>query len=371
MDAQSCDLERLDREGRLRTLVARAGEDFSSNDYLGLAHSDILRGIAEAALARGVAVGSGGSRLLRGNCEEHEALEAEACAFFGRPAALFMPTGFSANSAVFATLPQSGDLILYDELVHASVHDGLRLTRADTRKVRHNDAQAFDDAIGDWRGQGGTGKPWIAVESLYSMDGDFAPLDALQEVAKRHDAMLAVDEAHGTGVFGEGGRGLLSGVAMPDNLITLHTFGKALGCEGALLCGPKLMRDHLINRARGFIFSTAPSPLTAAIARGSLALMPEMDDRRAALQNRIASALERLEPLGATCHGSPIIPLILGDNTRAIALGNALRKAGFDVRGIRPPTVPEGSARLRIVMTLNASDTAFDLFAETLQELLA
>lgn len=368
---QLADLERLDSEHRLRSLSPRHGIDFSSNDYLGLAGSDELTAAARAALDRGVPIGSGGSRLLRGNCPEHEALEAEAANFFGREAALFFPCGFTANTVLLATLPQKQDCIFFDELIHASSHEGMHLSRAANKSFRHNDPQALDDAIAAWRAGGGMGKPWISIESLYSMDGDFAPLEAFAEIADRHDGVLLVDEAHATGVYGQGGRGLAQVLGPRDNLITLHTCGKALGCEGALLCGPRAMADHIINRGRGFIFSTAPSPLTAAIVRAALQISEQADARRAELTDRIALAKQLLEPLGAQCHGSPIFPLVLAENERTMAMATLLQQAGFDVRGIRPPTVPQGSSRLRIVMTLNSKRDDIHRLAEVLSGALA
>lgn len=351
LEAQAADLARLAAIGRLRALAPDAGVDFASNDYLGLAASGALVPAARAALDRGVAVGSGGSRLLRGNRAEHEALEAEAAAFFGAEAALFFPTGYTANSALLGTLPQRGDLILADELIHASMHEGLRLTRAEHRFVAHNDLAAYEEAL-----SGHSGQAWIAVESLYSMDGDFAPLPDLAMLAARHGAILLVDEAHGTGVFGPGGRGLAAALPSRANVISLHTCGKALGAEGALLCGPKIMRDFLVNRARGFIFSTAPSPLSAAVVRAALEATEQADDLRRRLRARMDLARDLLVPLGAEFHGSPIMPLVLGEDRRAMDVAGRLQAAGFDVRGIRPPTVPEGTSRLRIVITLNAGE---------------
>lgn len=352
LEAQRADLDRLAGIGRLRSLAPDRGVDFASNDYLGLAASGLLADAARSALDRGVAVGSGGSRLLRGNRAEHEALEAEAAAFFGAEAALFFPTGYAANSALLATLPQRGDLVLADELVHASMHEGLRLTRAEHRFVPHGDLDAFAAALREWQG----GQVWIAVESLYSMDGDFAPLGELAALAERHGAILLVDEAHATGSFGPAGRGLVAALPARGNAISLHTCGKALGAEGALLCGPATMREFLVNRARGFIFSTAPSPLTAAVVRAALQAVAAREDLRQDLRRRMALARDLLVPLGAEFHGSPILPLVLGDDRRTMAVAAALQAAGYDVRGIRPPTVPEGTSRLRIVITLNASE---------------
>lgn len=369
--AQAADLAGLAARDRLRALSPRAGIDFASNDYLGLAASGVLAEAAREALDRGVPVGSGGSRLLRGNHAEHEALEAEAAAFFGAEAALCVSTGFAANSALLSTVPQRGDLIVADELIHASMHEGLRLSRALHKLVPHNSVAAFAGTIAEWRAGGGSGTPWIAVESLYSMDGDFAPLAELVALAEAEGAVLLVDEAHASGVYGPGGRGLLAALGpRPANAITLHTLGKALGCEGAVLCGPATMREFLVNRARGFIFSTAPSPLMAAVARAALHASEAGDDLRAALAARIEHARVHLEPLGCEVHGSPIVPLVLGSDARAMAVAGAVQAAGFDVRGIRPPTVPEGTARLRIVITLNSSAADVERLAETLRRVL-
>lgn len=350
-------LEALLRRSRLRALEPAAGLDFTSNDYLGLADSAALRaGLAEA-LERGVPVGAGGSRLLRGNHPEHEALEAEAAAFFGAPSALYFGGGFIANAALFSTLPQRGDLIVYDELIHASVHEGLRLSRADARPFRHNDADACAEAIAAWRGEGGSGQPWIATETLYSMDGDRAPIDALHEIADANGAMLILDEAHATGVFGPDGRGLGAHLEGRDNVVSLHTCGKALGVMGALVIAPAPLKDFLINRARAFIYATAPSPLMAAAVRCALKIIASEPERRAKLHARIATTGSLLKAkLGIVPSGSQIQPIIVGSDTRAVALATALRNRGFDIRAIRPPTVPDGTARLRMTLTLNTSE---------------
>ncbi len=365
------DLETLRRENRLRQLIPQAGIDFASNDYLGLGASHLLTEAAQVALERGVSVGSGGSRLLRGNQEEHEALEAEAATFFGSESALWFATGYAANSAILATLPQSDDLILYDELSHASTHEGLRLTRAKTSATPHNDANAISDEIRNWRVQGGTGRVWIAVESLYSMDGDRAPLANLAAIADMNDAVLIIDEAHATGVFGPDGRGLAASLEGRENVITLHTCGKALGCEGGLICAPRVVRDFLINRGRGFIFSTAPSPLMAAVVRAALRILRDQPERREKLWNLVASAEEVLAPLGIEPTGSQIIPIIIGDDAHTMKVAKTLQDAGFDVRGIRPPTVPEGASRLRLSLTLNATETDIREMALVLRKALS
>lgn len=364
------DLDALTQRHRRRALAPRVGYDFASNDYLGLAGSAEMRAIVTAALERGVPVGAGGSRLLRGNHAEHEALEADAAAWAGSEAALYFSTGFAANGGIFAALPGAGDLVVYDELIHASAHDGMRLGRAARVSVDHNQADAVADAIGTWRRNGGTGRAWIAVESLYSMDGDRAPISELIAIADREDAVLIVDEAHATGVFGAGGRGLAAPWEGRGNLVTLRTCGKALGAEGALVCGSRALCDVLINRARGFIFSTAPSPLMAAAVRGSLDLLRRNPDRLDRLHTLVAHAHDRLVPLGALASGSPIMPIIIGDDARAMVIAATLQDRGFDVRGIRPPTVPAGTARLRLSMTLNVDAATIDALADALKETL-
>ena len=351
-------LEALDRRGRRRALSPRAGVDFSSNDYLGLGASPELREAMQAALARGVAVGAGGSRLLRGNDPEHELLEAEAATHFGSEAALFFGGGFVANYALYSTLPSRGDLIVYDSLIHASALDGIRASKADAVSCAHNDAQAFDDAIVAWRASGATGRPWIAVESLYSMDGDCAPFADLTAVAARHDAMLMIDEAHATGVWGPDGRGLAAGLEGQTNVVSLHTCGKALGVSGALVLCTTDVRDYLVNRCRPFIYATAPSPLIAAGVRAALALSASQPQRRERLQAMIASAGRALESrCGVAASGTQIQPIVVGADARATALAAAMQSQGFDIRAVRPPTVPEGTARLRISLTLNASES--------------
>lgn len=370
LDSHRAGLDRLKAAGRYRHLRPAAGVDFSSNDYLALAASPELRAAAAAALARGVPVGSGGSRLLRGNHDEHEALEAEAAALFGAQAALYFSSGYAANATLLACLPQRGDLVVHDALVHASAHEGMKLGRAEVRAVSHNDVAAIEAAVADWRTTGGRGGVWIVVESLYSMDGDQAPLADLVGLADRLEAMLVIDEAHATGVFGPGGRGLAAGLEGRENVVTLRTCGKALGCEGALVLGDRAVIEILVNRGRGFIFSTAPSPLMAAVCRSALGLIGDETRRTrlGALTQQAGRLFERR--LGVAATGSPILPVILGRDARAMSVAAALQAQGFDIRGIRPPTVPIGTARLRVSLTLNAGMADVERLVDTLEPLL-
>ncbi len=365
-------LKALERRGRLRSLAARRGLDFSSNDYLGLAGSPELAAAVTEAVERGVPIGAGGSRLLRGNDAEHEALEAEAARFFGAEAALYFGGGFMANYALFSTLPTRGDLVVHDELIHASVHDGMRAGKAEIKSARHNDAGSVEAAIATWRASGARGRPWIAVESLYSMDGDRAPLEDLMAVADRHDGMLVVDEAHATGVYGDEGRGLGARLEGRDNVVSLHTCGKALGSMGALVLAPARIRDFLVNRARPFIYATAPSPLMAAAVRAALRLSASDPGRRERLAHLVAFAGRALGAhTGFAPSGSQIQPIVVGSDQRATALAAAMQARGFDIRAVRPPTVPEGSARLRISLTLNIDETAVAGMVAALAEELA
>jgi 8-amino-7-oxononanoate synthase len=350
-------LDALKKDDRLRNLKPRAGIDFSSNDYLGLAGASRMRKAISAAIDSGTPIGAGGSRLLRGNCAEHESLEAEAARFFGSEAAIFFASGYVANFAVLTTLPQRGDLLVLDQLVHASIHEGARAGRAEFRMNAHNDANSVEEVIQDWRSQGGRGRVWIVAESLYSMDGDFAPLDALIAIADRHEAFLMVDEAHATGVYGERGRGLAAAYEGRDNLVVVHTCGKALGAAGALVTTTKVLRDFIVNRCRPFIFSTAPSPLMAVAVQEALSILGDEPERRQRLTGLIAFAHREIAAShGWRCSGSQIMPFIVGDNARAMRLAEALQARGFDIRGIRPPTVPAGTARLRISLTNNVGE---------------
>ena len=367
--AFEADLCKLADRGRLRSLRERSGIDFTSNDYLGLAESAELRQAAADALARGVPVGSGGSRLLRGNHPEHGALETEAAAYFGAEAALYFGGGYVANFAIFSTLPQTGDLVVHDELIHASVHEGLRRGRADFVPVPHNNVEAFDAAIVRWRKAGGKGRPWLSVESLYSMDGDSPNLVELLAVADRHEAMVVIDEAHATGVLGPQGRGLAAAFEGRDNVITLHTCGKALGTVGGFVLAPRVVRDFLVNRSRPFIFATAPSPLTAAITRAALALSRSIPERRERLSRLVQFAGDELRrQCGIEPSGSQIVPVIIGSDRAAVTLATGLQRKGYDIRAIRPPTVPEGTARLRIALTLNVDQPTVAGLFEALSE---
>jgi len=353
----AAELELLKRARRHRSLSLPKGKDFSSNDYLGLSRHPALREAVLAALDAEGIVGAGGSRLLRGHHQSHARLEEFAAAFFGVERSLF-GGGFIANFALFTTLAGRHDAVVFDERIHASVKEGVHASLAQRCKARHNDADSFETEIRRAR-ENGARRVFIAVESIYSMDGDLAPLPELDAMAKRYEASLVVDEAHATGVFGQKGRGLGEGLQGAD-WISLHTCGKALGVAGALVCASADTIDYLINRARPFIYSTAPPPMIAAAVERALKLVDEEPWRRERVLE-LAPVLHRAVNPGKIFAGSQIVPVVLGDEQRALEAARGLQERGFDVRAIRPPTVPEGTSRLRI--SLNALHTRDDVSA--------
>lgn len=365
-------LGRLERKGRRRTLARQSGIDFTSNDYLGLAGSPRLSASVISALERGVPVGAGGSRLLRGNHPEHEVLEDEAAAFFHSERMLYFGSGYAANVAILSTLPQRNDLVVYDELIHASAHAGIAAGRSAAVAVPHNDLDAFEDVIRKWRETGGKGHPWIVVESLYSMDGDRSPLAGLAGVSDRYDGFLLIDEAHATGVHGAEGRGFAAELEGRDNVVVLHTCGKALGVSGALVGGSRILCDYLVNHARPFIYATAPSPLAAASVREALHILSDEPERRHKLQRMIGYTNEQIAShLGIEGSGSQILPVIIGDSARTVSVAKQMQADGFDIRAIRPPTVPANTARLRISITLNVDLPTVSRMFERLAKAIA
>lgn len=355
-------LAQLEAQNRLRSLKLPDGIDLSSNDSLGFARHPALRKAAIEALEQGLDLGAGGSRLLRGHTQAHADLEDYAATHYGAEKALYFANGFAANYALFTALPSRHDVVVYDAYVHASVRDGIHASTAKSIKVAHNDLNAFEEALKRHRDE--TETLFIAVESVYSMDGDFAPLPKLQALAQRYDAILIVDEAHGTGVWGTHGKGLS---APAENLIAVHTCGKALGVAGGLVCASSVIIDTLINTARPFIYSTAPPPLQALLTHKALELCasPEGDALRAKLHSLCATTQKHLG--GA---GSQIVPIILGDDARAVSAAKTLQQAGYDIRAIRPPTVPEGTARLRLSLNAGLDESVLDDFLSKLLPLL-
>lgn len=358
-------LKYLESRSQKRVLTKPQGIDFTSNDYLSFACSPRIRHQILRALENGLSIGAGGSRLLRGNHEEFEKLEEEAAEFFRCKKSIYLSSGYLANLAIFSTFPQRNDCIFYDELIHASMRDGIAQSRSRSTQISHNNIEHFESEIKQWRNSGGTGRPWIAVESIYSMDGDCAPLKELLLIAKQYDGFLIIDEAHATGVFGEYGKGLSAFDSDQENTVILHTCGKALGSAGALICLSQTLYDYFINYSRPFIFSTSPSPLIAVAVREALKMLCEDESYQENLKTLVQFANKQIkETLNIHGHGTQILPVIIGSNQRAIHIARCLQKEGFDIRAIRPPTVKVGTARLRIAITLHVNKSNIsDIFS--------
>jgi 8-amino-7-oxononanoate synthase len=362
------ELGRLKALGRYRSLKLPAGLDLSSNDYLGLSEHPALRQAAIEALQGGIEIGASASRLLRGHRRAHAELEAFAADYFDSPRSLFFANGYQANFALVTALVKRDDVIVFDALCHASMRDGIYAVRSAAVKIPHNDLDAFEDALKAPRTAGTN--VWILVESVYSMDGDVAPVRELLVLAEKYDAMLIVDEAHGTGVCGASGRGTTEGLSDlgfdHDRLIVLHTCGKALGVAGALVCASEPIVGYLINTARPFVYSTAPMPLQAVLVQRALELVQEEPERRQELTALKAHAAKCLPGVSVS---SQIVPIIIGGDDAAVALAGALQAEGFDIRAIRPPTVPEGTARLRLSLRVGVTTEQLSAFAEALAHL--
>lgn len=365
----SSDLDKLSDQHQKRKLSPIAGVDFTSNDFLAFSCAPQIREAVISALHDDLPLGSGGSRLLRGNHNVHETLENIAAEFFGCEKSLYFASGYVANFAVLTTLPKRHDLIVFDALSHASIREGLFASPVKCTKARHNDVDEIEGVLSNWRNRAdASATAWIVVESLYSMDGDRAPLDELFAVADRYGAMLVVDEAHATGVFGERARGLTESYAGRPNLIAVHTCGKALGVSGGLVCAPSAIIDFMINRSRPFIYSTAPPPMNAVAVIAALNLLAKEPMRQHDLHLRIQTAHEEFEnQFSMQGSGSQIIPFVIGESESTLLIADRMQKAGYDLRPIRPPTVAPGTSRLRISITLHVSEQEISEMINTLK----
>lgn len=342
---------------------------FCSNDYLGLAnHPDVIRAMQQGAAEYGV--GSGAAHLVSGHSAAHHALEEELAEFTHRPRALLFSTGYMANLGVVSALAGRGDAVFEDRLNHASLIDAGLLSQARLRRYPHNDMAALERQVtGD-----GSATRLIISDGVFSMDGDIAPLPALATIARRHNAELMIDDAHGLGVLGAHGGGVVEhfGLGMDGVPILMGTLGKAFGTFGAFVAGSEDLIETLIQRARTYIYTTALPPAIAQATRASLRLVQEEDWRRTHLHTLIARFRDGVERLGLALPASPtpIQPLIVGDAGRAVALSDALMQRGILIGAIRPPTVPQGSARLRITLCVAHSEAQVDRLLDALAELL-
>jgi glycine C-acetyltransferase/8-amino-7-oxononanoate synthase len=342
-------------QGPSVTLDGRPVLLLCSNNYLGLAdRAEVREAAAEAALRWGA--GSGASRLISGNMEPHRQLEQRLAAFKGYESALLFGSGYLANTGVIAALAGKGEVVFSDELNHASIVDGCRLSRAETFVYRHGDLEHLAWALYHQRG-----KPALIVtDGVFSMDGDVAPLPELLELARRHGARLMVDEAHATGAVGPGGRGSVSAAGLSGEVdVVVGTLGKALGSYGAYVCASEETADFLVNTARPFIFSTAPPPSALGAALTALDLLeaePELVERLQANTRTLRTVLAA-EGLGVGTTRSQVVPIQVGDAGAAMELCEEVLRRRVFAQGIRPPTVPEGSCRLRCtVMATHKSE---------------
>jgi 8-amino-7-oxononanoate synthase len=355
------ELAQLERAGLRRDPDAGLARDeslratFCSNDYLGMAER----------VAPRAATGAGGSRLITGERAAHRALERAFAEWLGVEACLAFSSGYAANVGTIAALASPGDLIVSDALNHASIVDGARLSRARIAITPHNDLPSIERALRERRTT--EARAWVLVESYYSMDADGPDLRGLRSVCDEHGAGLFVDEAHALGVLGPGGRGRAAEVGVrPDVLV--GTLGKAFGSQGAFVAGSRLLREWLWNRARSFVFSTGLAPVAAEAARLALEHLvrtPEIRELVAERAAELRAGLSRCPTLSVGGFGH-IVPILVGDSGRALRLAAALRAGGLDVTPIRPPTVPTGTARLRLTVTARHTPADVDLAVQAI-----
>jgi 8-amino-7-oxononanoate synthase len=342
--------------------------NFSSNDYLGLANHPKVTDAFQRGVER-YGVGSGASHLVTGHTEAHHLLEAELAAFTGRPRALLFSTGYMANLGVVSALAKRGDTVIEDKTNHASLIDGALLSRGQLRRYPHGDV----DALARILGQIDQGRSFVLTDGVFSMDGDLAPLPEIASLCRRHRAVLMVDDAHGLGVLGPNGKGSLThfGLGMADVPILMGTLGKALGVFGAFVAGSEALIETLIQEARSYIYTTALPPAIAEAVRASLKLVQTESWRRETLSELISYFREGARELNLPLMPSetPIQPLILGEATAALKVSAHLREHGLWVVPIRPPTVPEGTARLRISLTAGHTREHIDRLLDALRKI--
>ncbi|RPE08949.1 8-amino-7-oxononanoate synthase [Chitinophaga lutea] len=321
--------------------------DFCSNDYLGLARSERVQEEAHTIAKQLHQVhGSGGSRLLAGNYELVEEAEKVLAAFHDAPAGLIYNSGYDANLGLFSCVPQKGDTIVYDQLIHASIRDGIRLSAATAYSFLHNNLADLQKKLDN-----AAGRIFVAVESVYSMDGDLAPLTEIAALCEKSGALLIVDEAHATGVIGGKGEGLVQALQLAGSCFArVHTFGKAVGCHGAVVLGSAVLRDYLINYSRSFIYTTALPPQAVAVILAAYGIFPDMQAERRHLQQLIQQFRAGVPEDRRLDSETPIQVVMAPGNEAARGLAQRLQLEGLDVRAILHPTVPRGGERLRVVL---------------------
>ena len=349
----------------------RAYLSFCSNDYLGLAnHPRLIAALQQGAQEWGV--GAGAAHLVSGHMAPHQQLEQQLAGFVGKPEALLFSTGYMANIGVVQALAGKGDTIFADKLNHASLNDAMQLSRADVQRYRHNDMAHLESLLQKNAEAGPAGRKLIITDAVFSMDGDLAPLPELLALCERYNGWLLLDDAHGFGVLGDQGRGSLShfGVSSP-RIIYMATLGKAAGVFGAFVAAEPVVIETLVNHARSYVYTTASPPALAVAVQQSVQLIGQGDALRAHLHVLIGKLRTGLNDLRWPLMPSQtaIQPLLIGDNATALALSAGLRERGLWVAAIRPPTVPEGTARLRITLSAAHTESDVDTLIGVLHEL--
>ncbi|HUF02877.1 MAG TPA: 8-amino-7-oxononanoate synthase [Aridibacter sp.] len=360
----------IEAAGQTRSLVEPLGIDLSSNDYLCLAEDTRLT----EALIEGVrryGAGSTASRLLRGHRDVFERAESEFAKFKGTPRSLYFATGYQANLGIFRTFLEEGDIVFSDELNHASIIDGIRLSKAEKVIFDHGDP---DDLRSKLISSTVRGEKYLVTESLFSMDGDIAPLDEYAAICRETGTNLIVDEAHAVGIYGKKGSGLIEDEGIGEIVfLSINTAGKALGVSGAFVAGPEWAIEYLVQRCRSFIFSTAPPPALAYALAKTIGMIELEREPRKRLIELSEQFNEMLLDAGFPGYERPsqIFPVVIGRSEDAVAVASRLQEAGFDIRAIRPPTVPEGTARLRISLNVGVSESDLERLVVLLKDAVA
>lgn len=352
-------LQTLKTAGLTRTLTSPQGIDLSSNDYLGFSNDLELKQRFRRRLEHESLLGSTGSRLLRGNHSLFEETEEQLACFVQRGSALLFPSGYQANVALMSALLREEDVVFSDEFNHASLIDGIRLTKAKKIIFPHLNLQVLQEQLKHH--QQSPGLKVIVTESLFSMTGTLANLPELANIAQEFNALLIVDEAHSTGLWGPS---LVAMLGLTDSVLaTIHTGGKALGAGGAWIAGSDLLKQYLVNFSRPVLFSTAPIPALALLLQETVQFYEAVGRTRAEMVLNRANSLRRLMPQLEQTGKGPILSWIVGDNHKAVQISEDLQARGWDVRAIRPPTVPQGTARLRVTVKWQNTEEQLEQFA--------
>ena len=353
------ELAKLTKLGKSRILIdGKEYINFSSNDYLGLSSHPALILAAKDGLASGI--GSSASRLMTGSLDFHHGLEEKIARFKGKEEALVFNSGYQANIGIISALCGKGDCVFSDRLSHASIVDGIKLSGATHLRFRHNDTAHLEGLLEERRKD--FRNSLIVTETLFSMDGDIAPLGGIVKLKEKYDSVLMVDEAHATGIFGPSGSGITEEKGLSRKIdIIMGTFSKALGGFGAYAATSKNIKSYLINTCRSFIYSTSLPGAIIAANLAAIEIVEKEPERRKILLERAEYFRGKLRELGFDARGeSQIVPVVLGDNEKAVGFSNSLRKKGWWVTPARPPTVPKGEARLRISLTFDHSKDDLD-----------